>query len=481
LTDRLVPPGATHIRLRGRLTRADRERDLYAYLPFDVPPGVAAIRVTLDHDPPGDAKDPTRGAVLDLGLIGPGPLGFSSPAFRGWSGSERRTIVVGARRATPGYRPGPIEAGRWHILLGLYAIPAGGCEYRAEVEFLDLEPATEPAPARIASGLSLAAPFAATTTPPPAIPGAARWIACDLHAHTVHSDGSDEIATVAEVARRAGLEVLFITDHNTDSHLAELGAAGASAGLALLGGEEVTTYGGHLNALGIRAWVDFRHTTADQVRSAIDVIHAQGGLASVNHPGSDGCPWTHGPDLPFDLVEVWNGPWRPENAAGLDWWAGLLQSGRRTAAVGGSDMHSTAPPGQPVGTPVTWVLATAPDQDAILDGLRVGRVIVTRDVSVALPALRVIDGSERVADIGATLPVRSPIDVVWRADDQAGRRLAILSCEGKVANVDLGSDRAAGRIHLDGPAALAAGHVRIEIRDDEGPVALTNPVFLEGS
>jgi len=129
---------AARLRLHGRLTRADRERDLYAYLPFDVPPGVAAIRISLDHDAPGDAEDPTLGAALDLGY-GPGHLDFGSPAFRRWIGSERRTVLVGRRQATPGYRAGSIEAGRWHIILGLYGIPATGCDYQAEVELLELE------------------------------------------------------------------------------------------------------------------------------------------------------------------------------------------------------------------------------------------------------------------------------------------------------------------------------------------------------
>ncbi|MBF6606233.1 MAG: PHP domain-containing protein [Chloroflexi bacterium] len=480
MTDPSTSHGVTHIRLRGRLTRADRQQDHYTLLAFDVRPGVAAIRVTLDHDPPGDAEDPTHGAVLDLGLIGPPPEGLGPPPFRGWSGSERRTIVVGKRWATPGYRPGPIEAGRWHVVLGLYGIPVGGCEYRVDVELLDLESADRSG-ARLAPDPSVVEPTAATAHRLPSRSKVPRWIACDLHAHSLHSDGAEEIATVAAIARLAGLEVLFITDHNTDSHVAELEACSAAAGLVLLAGEEVTTYGGHFNALGIRGWVEFRHTSADQVRSSIDAIHAQGGLASVNHPESRGSPWTYGPELPFDLVEVWNGPWRSENAAALEWWVVLLGSGRRVTAVGGSDMHSTDRRGQPVGTPITWVLATATGRDAVLDGLREGRVIVTRDASVALPALRVIDRSGQGADIGATLPVRSPIDVVWQADHQAGRRLEILSRRGQVLSADLGSDRAAGRVRLDRRAALASGHVRIEIRDDEGPIAFTNPVFLEES
>ena len=465
---------AARIRLHGRLTRADRERDLYAYLPFDVPPRIAAIRISLDHDPPGDAEEPARGAVLDLGLMGPGGLDFGTPAFRGWSGSERRTVLVGTRHATPGYRPGSIEVGRWHIVLGLYGIPEAGCDYQAEVELLELEPTVEP-------GAFIQTPAASTATSGPGEPSAQRWIACDLHAHTVHSDGADEIPTVAQAAGQAGIEVLFITDHNTDSHHAHLTAAGEAAGLTLLRGEEVTTYGGHFNALGIRAWVDFRHASVNQVRSAIAEIHAQGGVASVNHPASGGCPWTYGTNLPFDLVEVWNGPWRPENAAALGWWAGLLRSGRRATAVGGSDMHSLIPGGQPVGTPVTWVLAASAEQDSILAGLRAGPVVVTRDSAVRLPELHVIDHDGRVAGIGAEVRVAGPIQVEWRADDHPERQLRIVSGEGLIGTADLRLVEARGTIHLEAAAAARARHVRLEIHDDEELIAVTNPIFLEAA
>ncbi len=470
---------ASPIHLEGRLTRADRDRSPYVYRSFDVPPGTAAIRVSLDHDPRGSADEPARGAVLDLGLIGPGSLAFGTPAFRGWSGSERRSVIVGASRATPGYRPGPIEAGRWHAILGLYAIPAGGCAYRLEVDLLAVEPieAGEPGQPRPPSLGKAAGRIAAAQAGPPV----RRWIACDLHAHTVHSDGADEITTVADVAIGAGLQVLFVTDHNTDSHHPQLAAAGAAAGIELLPGEEVTTYGGHFNALGTHSWIDFRHTEAGQVLAAIDEIHAQAGLASINHPASGGSPWTHGTDLPFDLVEVWNGPWRPENERALQWWTELLRSGRRVTAVGGSDMHSRAAHDQPVGTPVTWVLAAGPGRDSIIDGLRAGPVIVTRDASVRRPRLSVANSAGRLIQIGGSVVAGGPLEIRWEADGQAGRQLRVLSRTGPIRTVELTSDHARGDLRMESAGRTAAGYVRLEIRDGDELLALTNPIFLEAA
>jgi predicted metal-dependent phosphoesterase TrpH len=472
LTESTVVSTGARIALRGRLSRADRELNLYAYLPFEVPPGVAAIRVTLDHDPPGNADDPGRGAVLDLGLMGPGHLDFGAPAFRGWSGSERRTVLVGTHNATPGYRSGAIESGRWHVMLGLYGIPPGGCDYDVEVDLLEREPFIEPRVAAVAPARGRPRAKAAATI-------GHRWIPCDLHAHSVHSDGADEITALADAAGRTGLEVLFVTDHNTDSHHPYLAAAGEASGVVLLAGEEVTTYGGHFNALGIRSWVDFRHRTPGQVDAAFAATHAQGGLISLNHPASDGSPWSHGRDLPFDLVEVWNGPWRTENAAALEWWTTLLRDGRRTTAVGGSDMHSMAPRGQPIGTPVTWVRAASSGQGAILDGLRSGRVIVTRDSAVRLPELRLIHGDGAVTEIGAAAAMIGPVGIEWRAANHRGRQLALVSGHGAVAVSTLGSADARGGLRLDAREAIAAGHVRLEIREDEALIAVTNPIFLE--
>src|SRR5262244_3858737 len=118
-------------------------------------------------------------------------------------------------------------------------------------------------PGSVAGPAAPAAPPALTANgrPPPrdlpAQPGR-RWLAGDLHTHTVHSDGGLTVPELALLAARNGLDFLAITDHNTVSHHVELPGASAKYGITLLPGQEVTTNGGHAGALGDIGWVDFR-------------------------------------------------------------------------------------------------------------------------------------------------------------------------------------------------------------------------------
>src|ERR1700735_4757031 len=94
---------------RGTWSVDDRIDAPWHYLPVEVPPGTAALRVTLSY--PRDS-----GAVLDLGCFGPSWC-------RGWSGGARDSFVLSELGATPGYLPGPVTAGLWQVAVGLHQVP----------------------------------------------------------------------------------------------------------------------------------------------------------------------------------------------------------------------------------------------------------------------------------------------------------------------------------------------------------------------
>jgi predicted metal-dependent phosphoesterase TrpH len=62
----------------------------------------------------------------------------------------------------------------------------------------------------------------------------------DLHTHSDRSDGTTSPAEVVRAARRSGLDVLALTDHDTAAGWAEAGRAAGEVGLVLVPGMEIS-------------------------------------------------------------------------------------------------------------------------------------------------------------------------------------------------------------------------------------------------
>ncbi len=347
------------VEYRLRLTPEDRAAGTWRYLPFDIPSGIGGFTAELQ------VSDPA--AVIDLGCTRPG-------GWCGWSGGARRTFTVTDDAATPGYLAG-VDSGEWSVVLGLHRIPPAG---------VDVSVAVTPGPAPVTN--SRPGPPVPDRPPRPDLPGidGMRFLACDFHCHTVHSDGADTIDQVAALGVAAGLDVLAITDHNTTSHHAHLPAAGGRYGISLLAGQEVTTWRGHANAFGDIGWIDFREPADTWIRTAAD----RGGLLSVNHPLSGDCAWRQPLTGRPPLLETWHSSWLDRT-----WGAPLSFHpvfAPHAAPIGGADYHRAGSDALP-GRPTTWVLAEDSD---VLGGLRAGRTAISAGPGAPL-LLRV--GSEFLA------------------------------------------------------------------------------------
>jgi hypothetical protein len=444
--------------------------DQWAYVPFDVPPGVKRITVRTYHDRfslLGVARN-----VLDLGMFGSAGHDIgNAEGFRGWSGGAREGFTLSADDATPGYLAGPIEAGRWALALGPVVLNPLGMRWWARIVLEHGEP--HPPAFDVASA-------------PAVVPGrGAGWYRGDLHLHTVHSDGRRRPGELIAAARAAGLDFIASTDHNTSAANREWGA-GRLDGFPVLPGEEVTTRHGHWLAIGLRpgAWVDWRYGPRDGrfARYAAEV-RAGGGLVVAAHPAVPlpGSAWEFG-YRDVDAIEVWNGTWNLDDEISLRIWHRQLCRGRRVAAVGGSDSHA---PHQRVGLPQTVVHAAGLSQRELVEGLRGGRSYLAESSAVALEvtASYVAGHGEVSAGPGERLavPPGAPVVVEVAVTGAPGASIAVITAAGRVARVKVGGS-GVGRLRWTATGAEAR-FARVEVRRAArgryaSMVALTNPVWL---
>ena len=107
--------------------------------------------------------------------------------------------------------------------------------------------------------------------------------AAEVHSHTRASDGVVTAEELVRAAAAAGLSVLCITDHDTISDLRAATELGATLGVDVVRGQEVTARfppGVHIVGLFLDEPVRMHMSVEDTV----DAIHDQGGLAIVAHP-----------------------------------------------------------------------------------------------------------------------------------------------------------------------------------------------------
>jgi hypothetical protein len=435
----------------------------WVYLPVELPEGVAELTVHCRHEP---------GSTLDLGIfdqrgIQPG----DATGFRGWSGGSRDGFTIGASDATPGYLPGPLQRGTWHVVLGPYRVAPEGMRWTVAVTLRYGRPGP---------------PSAASPAPQRAGGRGPAWYRGDMHLHTVHSDGRRTPAELVAGAGAAELDFVVSTEHNTTSASLIWGRH-ARPDLLIVDGEEVTTRDGHLLALGLPAehWVDWRYRAVDGVLGrVVDGIHRAGGIAVAAHPFCPfaGCAWGFGYDE-VDAIEVWNGPWTPDDERTLLLWDRLLAErhrpgGRWIPAVGNSDAHGEA---DPVGLPHNVVLAADLERRAILGGVRAGRLWIAESAAVDLTMAASTDG--RTAGIGERLPAAAdqPVTVRLQVRGAPGHLVRLHTDRGQVLERRLAE---AGADVVDWTTTPRdAAYLRAEVRRPATAtvapmVALTNPVFL---
>jgi hypothetical protein len=475
----------------------------YRIIPFEVPEGTTRISVDFQY-----TTKEARTAI-DLGVLGPD--GFrGQDGLRGWSGGNKSHFTLSATDATPSYLPGPIRPGLWSLLLGIPGIrPDTQARYTAEVRF-EREEAPYPGPVLREEG---------------------GWYRGDLHMHTAHSDGACAshrgarvpcpVFLTAEIARQRGLDFIAITDHNTTSHAEAIRELQPYFDdLLLIPGREITTFQAHANLLGTVTPLDFRvGGDLPDWNALLGLIGRTHGVLSINHPvrpsGEEcmGCGWTPAAAVDYhqvQAVEVVNGLDADTPFSGVPFWEHLLDQGYRVTAVGGSDSHdATKPavsaselragrrPDDPqylaelqqgsgaIGVPTTVVHATALSQEAILAGLRSGRVFIDVDGSGNRSLDLDARAGQQAAHMGDTLAVLIGMTVRFEARVSgvtAGEVQLIIDGRPVAWNGHIQGDSAswsgAHTWRADGQRHWA----RLTVRDAGGhTILIGNPIYLRPS
>ncbi|MCZ4095645.1 CehA/McbA family metallohydrolase [Streptomyces sp. So13.3] len=458
----------------------------FVYLPVNVPHGVREIAVSYTYDRPAVPVG-TVGNACDIGIFDQHGTALGGKGFRGWSGGARTAFTISAEQATPGYLAGPVSPGTWNVVLGPYTVAPQGLDYSVTITLRYGPRGTTPAP----------------TYPPQHAKGRGRaWYRGDCHLHTVHSDGQRTPAEVTAAARAAGLDFINTSEHNTTSAHSVYGPL-AGDDLLVLTGEEITTRNGHYLAIGTDpgVWFDWRYRARDDAYARFArKIRGAGGLVVPAHPYGifPASQWKFGYDQ-ADAIEVWNGPWGPDDELSLNTWDNLLTASTRgdghwIPAMGNSDAHREP---QVVGLPQTVVLADGLDRAALLAGIRAGRswLAESSDVQLAFTATgphgehagigeRLVVGAEDVVTVRLEV---SGVPGVPVGGGVFGAQVRLMTDEGQMFATQL-APSGAGSVEWRTTASLAA-YVRAEVRHPvtDGGVsglpgavaALTNPMWLD--
>jgi len=318
----------------------------YFTVPFTVPDDIETIQINYEYQRRPPVELPLESgfftamnemSIIDLGVVD--ALGRQVGA----SGSDKTEVMLSETTATPGYKAGPITVGEWQIIVGAYKVAADGVDVRYTIRF---------------TRKSL------------------RLLKGDLHVHSVGSDGVHTLEELGFKARANGLDFLAITDHN---QMVTKDALPDIPGLTLIPGVEWTHYRGHANFLGVDRPYDepFFTNSDEEVVARFTSARQRGALITLNHPFEGSSSFQFDMQrLPFDCLEVWNGPMRESNLRAVGLWQHMLAGGLRIPICGGSDYHRDTP-FIFLGGPTMGVYARSAGASDILTALRQGHSFIT--------------------------------------------------------------------------------------------------------
>jgi hypothetical protein len=310
--------------------------------------------------------------------------------------------------------------------------------------------------------------------PAPSAPaGELRWFKGNLHTHTINSDGDSAPDAVARWYKERRYSFLALTDHNYFTDPQGLNAfLGARDRFLLITGEEVTSRFEskpvHVNAFRLRQTLEpaFGPSLVETVQQNVDLIRSAGAVPSLNHPnfGWAVTPAELAQVRNLKLFELYNGhpttnDYGGGGAPGLEQtWDHVLTAGLRMWGIAVDDAHvfkEMAPQHSNPGR--GWIQVRARDlsEAALLEAIEAGEFYASTGVELA----SLTRSAGRL-----TLEVEPRDNVKYTVEliGASGKKLA--------ESFDNKADY-----------RLKAGeaYVRARVRDSNGQMAWTQPVFAD--
>ena len=300
-----------------------------------------------------------------------------------------------------------------------------------------------------------------------------RWFKGNLHTHTINSDGDSAPDEVARWYKERRYNFLALTDHNYFTDPQGLNSfLAANDRFLLLTGEEVTSRFEskpiHINAFGLSKTIEpsFGKGVVETIQANVDSIRGSKALPSLNHPnfGWAVTPAELAKVSGLSLFEVYNGhpgtnDFGGGGSPGLEeMWDHVLTAGRRMWGIAVDDAHvfkEMAPRHSNPGRGWIHVRAAELSEAALLAAVEKGDFYASTGVELTDV---VHDGSTLRVAIKPASNVKFVVQFIGPGGKVLGESL------GETAEYRLKPGEA---------------YVRARVRDSNGLMAWTQPVFAD--
>jgi predicted metal-dependent phosphoesterase TrpH len=298
----------------------------------------------------------------------------------------------------------------------------------------------------------------------------------DVHSHSTYSDGTGTMAENWEMARAAGLDFLFVTDHETTRQKSDCIEAGQ------WWGQESASGGHHMVLLGAS---EQRISRDRSVAESMKRARREASFVFIPHPvGWWPDHWyprerageLAAIDAPF-AVEVMNGANKIDRAfdkfdrQAIVEWDRCLQRGQKVAALGGSDAHL------PQGIGCVWTVATGVDlaMESVLEALAHGHCFASEGPLINLKSDDMGQGDT------VTAPSGSLIEVEVTAAYAGGLLEVSVIRDGRIIKKTAGRESTIIRERLSLTVASAPSYLRVACRGSDDRRAFSSPMYMTPS